>query len=118
MFVSLDKLTELPPGGYVPELPPQLPPRGHQPATQSAGKQGDKKGGRNRATDSNVDTPRFKVQDRVVAFNNDVAIHGTVRWVGRYTLVDEKKQPYSVAAVGIETVSHVTCQVHLISLPD
>ena len=97
MFVSFDKLSKLPPGGHVPDLPPN--PQGRQqPASQSGGKDKDKKKGKNY---------RFKVSDRVVAFKkNGDAIHGTVRWVGKYSLQDAKKQHFSLAAVGIETVSY------------
>ena len=91
MFVSLDKLSQLPPGGHVPEVPPRPPKQ--QPAAKSGGKHKKK-------------DYRFKVEDRVVAFNKDgVPIHGTVRWVGPYSVLDETKQPFTIAAVGIETVS-------------
>ena len=87
MFVSLDKLSKLPPGGHVPDLPPKQ---------KNGGKTKDKKKERKY---------RFKAKDRVVAFNKDgIAIHGTVKWVGMYELVDEKGRPYSLPAVGIETV--------------
>lgn len=42
---------------------------------------------------------RLKVGDRVVA-----NIHGTLTWMGAYTLQDVK-DPHDVIAVGIETVS-------------
>ena len=45
---------------------------------------------------------QLKVGDRVVA-----NIHGTVTWMGAYTLQDVK-DPHDVAAVGIETVSECT----------
>ena len=90
--MSFDKLSELPAGGHVPEIP-------HQSQQQHR----DRRIGKRKKKGKEY---RFKVQDRVVAFNKDgIAIHGTVRWVGLYSLQDEKKQPYSVAAVGIETVS-------------
>ena len=101
MFVSLDKLSQLPTGGHVPEASPQ--PHGQQPAPAApatrAGKQEEKKREKNKAY-------RFKVGDRVVAFRMDgTPIHGTVKWVGMYEVLDKKNKPYNVAAVGIETVS-------------
>ena len=48
---------------------------------------------------------RFKVRERVVIFSRTgVAIHGTVKWAGKYSLQDGRRKPHSVAAVGIETV--------------
>ena len=97
MFVSLDKLSELPTGGHVPEVPPR--PRGQQPATQTAEKREERKTRKNKAY-------RFKVGDRVVAFKKDgTPVRGTVKWVGMYEVIDQKNRPFSVAAVGIETVS-------------
>ena len=96
MFVSLDKLSQLPTGSHVPEA--SLRPHGQQPATR-ARKQEEKKREKNEAY-------RFKVGDRVVAFKRDgTPVHGTVKWVGMYELLDQKKKPFSLAAVGIETVS-------------
>ena len=52
--------------------------------------------------------PRFKVRERVVIFSRaGVAIHGTVKWAGKYSLQDRRRKPHSVAAVGIETVGTV-----------
>lgn len=97
MFVSIDKLLELPVGGYLPEVPPR--PHSQQPATQTAEKREEKKRRKNKAY-------RFKVGDRVVAFKKDgTPIRGTAEWVGMYELLDHKNKPFSVAAVGIETVS-------------
>ena len=94
--MSLDKLSEYQHGGYVPEAPPR--PHGQQPATR-ARKQEDKKREKNEAY-------RFKVEDRVVAFKGDgTPVRGTVKWVGMYEVMDKKYKPFSVAAVGIETVS-------------
>ena len=96
MFVSLDKLSELPTGGYVPEA---SRPLGQQPATQIAGKREEKKRRKSKAY-------RFKVGDRVVAFKKDgTPVCGRVLWVGMYELFDKKNRPFSCAAVGIETVS-------------
>ena len=98
MFVSLDKLSQLPTGGHAPPRPPK-----QQPAAQSAVQPAAKSGGKRKKK-----AYRFKIQDRVVAFNKyGVPIHGTVRWVGPYALLDEKKQPFNVAAVGVETVSFI-----------
>ena len=96
--MSLDKLSQLPTGGYVPEASPR--PHGQQPATQTAEKREQKKRRKNKAY-------RFKVGDRVVAFKKDgTPICGRVLWVGPYELLDKKNnRPFSVAAVGIETVS-------------
>ena len=98
MFVSFDKLSKLPLGGRVPEQPPHAHPH-NQPVAQEGGKKGGKK---------KEKSFRFKVKDRVVAFGKSgKAFHGTVRWVGMYELLNEKNQPCSVPAVGIETVSTV-----------
>ena len=52
--------------------------------------------------------PRFKVRERVVIFSRaGVAVHGTVKWAGKYSLQDRRRKPHSVAAVGIETVGTV-----------
>ena len=90
--MSFEKLSEVP-GGNVHVVPD---PRGPQPAQQP------------------VSLPagqyRFKIGDRVVIFNkNEVAIHGTVKWAGKYGLQDEKMRRFTVAALGIETVSGLTC---------
>ena len=96
MFVSLDKLSQLPTGGYVPEVPPR--PHGQQPVT-CARKREEKKREKNEAY-------RLKVGDRAVAFKKDgTPIRGTVKWVGMYEVVDQKNKAFSLPAVGIETVS-------------
>ena len=92
MFVSLDRLSEIS-TGYSAKHNSQP----SHPAAQAGGK----KEGKGREKPS-----RFKVDDRVVAFKEDgTPVRGTVKWVGPYTLQDEKKQQFSVPAVGIETVS-------------
>ena len=71
------------------------------PHDQSAAHEGGKKGSGSQEKHS-----RFKKGDRVVAFKHDgTPVGGTVRWVGPYSLVTKKKQLFSVAGVGIETVS-------------
>ena len=50
--------------------------------------------------------PHFKPGDRVVAFTKKgLRVHGTVRWIGR-TVASRK---FTVAVVGIETVSTQLC---------
>ena len=57
---------------------------------------------------------RYKIGDRVVVFTKKGdAVHGTVKWVGMYSLTVDKK-PHSFKAVAVETVSLkciVLCQL-------
>ena len=100
MFVSFDRLSEIPPGFQAPV-----------PNDQSAAHEGSKKGSGSQEKQS-----RFQLNDRVVAFRGDgTSVGGTVRWVGPYSLVTNKKQQFSVAAVGIETVSD-SCHFNGVSL--
>ena len=117
MFVALDKLshdregndfTAAPPSGQrytgqdtVPREPLQKP---SHPVTRSAAaaaaaaaaakKEGQKPG--------SLTQSRFKVKDRVVVYDkNDRAVHGTVRYVGKYP----SPELTGAFVVGVETVS-------------
>ena len=51
---------------------------------------------------------RFDVGDRVMMYSSrDVAVHGTVRWIGPVTPSKVSKLDKSVVFAGIETVSTV-----------
>ena len=95
MFVSFDRLSKLLIRGRVPDTPHSQ--SRNQPVAQTGGKKGGKE------KDKSF---RFKVKDRVVAFGKSGNVfYGMVRWVGMYEVLNEKTQKFSVAAVGIETVS-------------
>ena len=112
LFVSLEKLspdregstlTKAPPGGQaygasnMPEL--EQGPKGvnsHEMTTRSKMKTQD---------GSSVDPPprQFAKGDRVKVYTKKgIAVHGTVRWVGRKTAARE----FQFTVVGIETVSN------------
>ena len=115
LFVALDKLspdsqgsslTKEPRGGNsYAKVASHGPPEGGQSTHAANTKSRSQAISRHESKGSCVDRlppPRFKLGDRVVAFNKKgIPVHGTVRWVG----MSVASRKFTVTVAGIETVS-------------
>ena len=100
LFVALDRISAVRDHGSAHTEPSREGPSQHH--NQKYGLRSQSKPPK----DSSVDAEsRFKVGERVIVYNKkDVAIRGTVKWIGVITYGKE----YRVSTVGIETVSATT----------